>query len=159
MGPVGFQNSATGPDLGLYAARSYSLMRPVLVENSVGGLTLDFTATMIWVRVRETGLPAAGDRGVVARAAGAVFLVQGRGDTRASARGRGVAPGDSQAASVLDRTGGAGRARPGPAERSARTADRDPGHAAALAPPHGRGEMAPAQATGDARQSRTSSRR
>ena len=27
--PVGFQNSATGPDLGSYAARSYSLMRPV----------------------------------------------------------------------------------------------------------------------------------
>jgi hypothetical protein len=26
--PVGFQNSATGPDLGLYAARSYSLIRP-----------------------------------------------------------------------------------------------------------------------------------
>ena len=26
--PVGFQNSATGADLGLYAARSYSLMRP-----------------------------------------------------------------------------------------------------------------------------------
>ena len=25
---VGFQNSATGPDLGFYAARSYSLMRP-----------------------------------------------------------------------------------------------------------------------------------
>ncbi len=26
--PVGFQNSATGPGLGFYAARSYSLMRP-----------------------------------------------------------------------------------------------------------------------------------
>jgi hypothetical protein len=26
--PVGFQNSATGPDMGFYAARSYSLMRP-----------------------------------------------------------------------------------------------------------------------------------
>jgi hypothetical protein len=26
--PVGFQNSAGGPDLGFYAARSYSLMRP-----------------------------------------------------------------------------------------------------------------------------------
>jgi len=25
---VGFQNSAIGPDLGFYAARSYSLMRP-----------------------------------------------------------------------------------------------------------------------------------
>jgi integrase len=28
FGPVGFQNSATGLDLGFYAARSYSLMRP-----------------------------------------------------------------------------------------------------------------------------------
>ena len=27
-GPVGFRNSAIGPDLGIYAARSYSLMRP-----------------------------------------------------------------------------------------------------------------------------------
>jgi len=26
--PVGFQNSAIGPELGFYAARSYSLMRP-----------------------------------------------------------------------------------------------------------------------------------
>jgi hypothetical protein len=26
--PVGFQNSGIGPDLGFYAARSYSLMRP-----------------------------------------------------------------------------------------------------------------------------------
>ena len=26
--PVGFRNSATRPDLGFYAARSYSLMRP-----------------------------------------------------------------------------------------------------------------------------------
>ena len=26
---VGFQNSATSPDLGFYAARSYSLMRPL----------------------------------------------------------------------------------------------------------------------------------
>src|SRR5689334_17153363 len=94
---------------------------PVLVENSVDGLTWDFTAAMICVRVRETGLPAAGDRGVVARAADAVLLVQGRGDTRASARGRGAAPGDCQAASVLDRTGGAGRARPGSAEGAART--------------------------------------
>ena len=28
FGPVGFHNSATGVDLGFYAARSYSLMRP-----------------------------------------------------------------------------------------------------------------------------------
>jgi hypothetical protein len=28
QGRVGFQNSATVPDLGFYAARSYSLMRP-----------------------------------------------------------------------------------------------------------------------------------
>jgi transposase len=28
LNPVGFRNSAIGPDLGIYAARSYSLMRP-----------------------------------------------------------------------------------------------------------------------------------
>ena len=28
QGPAGFQNSATGAELGFYAARSYSLMRP-----------------------------------------------------------------------------------------------------------------------------------
>ena len=32
--PVGFQNSATGLDLGFYAARWYSFRRPVLVENA-----------------------------------------------------------------------------------------------------------------------------
>jgi len=39
------------------------------------------------------------------------------------------------------------RARPGPAEGAAVMPARDPWHAAALAPPPGRGEMAPAQAT------------
>jgi hypothetical protein len=32
--PVRFQNSAIGPDLGFYAARSDWLIRPVLVENA-----------------------------------------------------------------------------------------------------------------------------
>ena len=120
---------------------------PVLVENSATGLTGDFYAAMISVRVCDAGLPAAGDRGVLARVAGAILLVQGRGDPCAPARGRGAAPGDSEAPPVLERPGGACRARPGSAEGTARTADRDPGHAAALASPHGRGEVASAQIT------------
>ena len=67
---------------------------PVLVGNSVTGLTWDFDAAMIGARVREDGLPAAGDRGVLARVAGALVPVQGRGDTRAPARGRDTASGD-----------------------------------------------------------------
>jgi hypothetical protein len=38
--PVGFQNSAIGPDLGFYAARSYSLMRPPRTVRR-------------WIRLRE----------------------------------------------------------------------------------------------------------
>ena len=67
----------------------------MLVENLAAGLAWDFEVAMISARVREAGLPAAGDRGFLARVAGAVLLVQGRGDTRALARGRGAAPGDS----------------------------------------------------------------
>jgi hypothetical protein len=58
---------------------------PVLVENLAAGLTWDFDVTMISVRVRDAGLSAAGDRGFLACVAGAVFRVQGRGDTRAPA--------------------------------------------------------------------------
>jgi len=99
----------------------------VLVENSAAGLTWDFETAMISARVREAGLPAAGDRGVVVRAAGAVVLVQGRGVTGAAARGRGAAPGGSGAALVLGRAGRACRARPGPAEGTAVMPDRGPG--------------------------------
>jgi len=74
----------------------------VLVGNSVTGLTWDFDAAMIGGRVREDGLPAAGDRGVVARVAGEVLLVQGRRNTRAPARGRGTAADGSPALPVLD---------------------------------------------------------
>lgn len=73
----------------------FAQLRPmgrVLVENLAAGLTWDFDAAMISACVRQAGLPADGDRGYLARVAGAVLLVQGRGDTRASARGRGVAP-------------------------------------------------------------------
>jgi hypothetical protein len=48
---------------------------PVLVENSVAGLTWNFDVAMIGARVREAGLPAAGDGGVVACVAGAVLLI------------------------------------------------------------------------------------
>src|SRR5690348_14834540 len=70
---------------------------PVLVENSATSLTGDFGAAMISARVGDAGLPAAGDRGVLARGAGAIRLVQGRGDTCAPARGRGAAPDGSEA--------------------------------------------------------------
>jgi alanine dehydrogenase len=74
----------------------------VLVENSAAGLTWNFDAAMIGACVREAGLPAAGDRGVVACVAGALLLNQGGGDTHAAARGRGAAPGESQVAPVLE---------------------------------------------------------
>ena len=48
-------------------------------------LTRGFRAAMIIGRVRDAGLPAAGDRGVLARVADAVLRVQGRGDTCAPA--------------------------------------------------------------------------
>ncbi len=75
---------------------------PVLVENWATGLTWDFDTAMIGARVRRAGLQAAGDRGVVACAAGAVLRVQGRGDTRTPARGHGTAPGDPEAALGLE---------------------------------------------------------
>src|SRR5690348_8570530 len=125
-----------------------ALRERVLVEKWAAGLTWDFDTAMISARVCRAGLPAAGDRGVLARAAGAVVRVQRRGDTGTTARGRGAAPGQSQATFVLDRAGRACRARPGLAEGAAGLPDRDPGHAAALAPPHDRGEVEPAQATG-----------
>ncbi|HLX48625.1 MAG TPA: hypothetical protein VKS82_09860, partial [Streptosporangiaceae bacterium] len=45
----------------------------MLVENSAIGLTRDFHAAMIIARVRDAGLPAAGDRGFLARVANAVL--------------------------------------------------------------------------------------
>src|SRR5450631_3581323 len=57
----------------------------------------------------------------------AVVRVQGREDTRAAARGRDAAPGQSQATFVLDRAGRACRARPDLAEGAADVPDRDPG--------------------------------
>src|SRR5437867_4330704 len=79
-----------------------ALAAPVLVDNCATGLTWDFDAAMIGARVRRAGLPAAGDRGVVACATGAVLRVQGRGDTRTPSRGHSIAPGDSEAALVLE---------------------------------------------------------
>jgi hypothetical protein len=66
------------------------------------GLTWDFDTAIISARVCRAGLPATGDRGVVACVAVAIIFVEGHGDTRAAARGRGAAPGDSQATLVLE---------------------------------------------------------
>jgi hypothetical protein len=82
------QNSRVSADLAFRARQAtlrYSLIRPVLVENLAAGLTWDFDVAMISARVRDAGLPAAGDRSFLARVAGTVLLVQGRGDTRAPA--------------------------------------------------------------------------
>ena len=67
-GPPGIQVRSAGR-----AAKRVG--KPVLVENSAAGLTWNFDAAMIGARVREAGLPAAGDRGVVACVAGAVLLI------------------------------------------------------------------------------------
>jgi hypothetical protein len=54
--PVGFQNSTTGPDLGSYAARSYSLMRPVGFKYSATGADLRLGVTFpVAMRPVRTG--------------------------------------------------------------------------------------------------------
>src|SRR5690348_17222645 len=100
---------------------------------------------MIGTRVCRAGLPAAGGRTVLARAAGPVLISQGRGDTRAAARGGRAAPDQPQTAHVLDRSGHARRAGQDHAQGAAWLPDRDARHAAALAPAAGGGEVAPAQ--------------
>jgi hypothetical protein len=65
---------------------------------------------MISTHVCRAGVPAAGDRAVLARAAGPVVVGQGRGDTRAAARSGRATPHDPEAAYVLGRPGRARRA-------------------------------------------------
>jgi len=120
----------------------------VVVEYSAAGLTWGYDTGMIGTCVCRAGLPATGDRAVLARAGGPVRVVQGRGDTRAAARGGRATPGEPQAAHVLDRPGRARRAHEDHAERAAHPADRNSRHAAALAPAPGGGEVVPAQAAG-----------
>src|SRR5260221_9191947 len=66
------------------------------------GLTLDYSADTISARVRRARLSTPGDSDLLARAAGAVLGVQGRGDPRAAARGRRAAPGEPEAAAVVE---------------------------------------------------------
>src|ERR1039457_4716440 len=62
-------------------------LKPVVVEYWAAGLTWAYGIGMISTRVCRAGLPAAGDRAVLARAAGPVLVGQGCGDTCAAARG------------------------------------------------------------------------
>src|SRR5690349_23297513 len=78
---------------------------PVVVEYWAVGLTWAYGVGMIGTRVCRAGLPAADDHAVLARAAGPVLVGQGRGDTRAAARGGRAAPDQPQTAHVLDRPG------------------------------------------------------
>ena len=145
-------NAVTGPGRTValcdVTGRRAPVFLPVVVEYWAAGLTCGYGIDMIGTHVCHAGLPAAGDRTVLARVAGPVIVGQGRGDTRAAARGRRAAPGESQAAHVLDRPCRARRAHQDHAESAARLADRDSRHAAALAPAPGGGEVAPAQAAG-----------
>ena len=65
----------SGPARRAGQSHSVRLALAVLIENSAIGLTRDFHAAMTIARVRDAGLPAAGDRGALACAAGAVLLV------------------------------------------------------------------------------------
>jgi hypothetical protein len=61
--------------------------QPVVLEYRAIGLTWGYGTDMIGTHVCRDGLPAAGDRAVLACVAGPVLISQRRGDTRASARG------------------------------------------------------------------------
>jgi len=129
--------SMTSPSAGLYWSNTRLL-----------SLTWGYGAGMIGSHVCCADLPAARNRAVLAGAAGPVLVGQGRGATRAAARGGGAAPGEPQTASVLGRPGRARRARAVYAQWAAGPADRDSRHAAALAPPAGGGEVASAPFAG-----------
>src|SRR5690348_16343826 len=67
---------------------------PVLVEYWAAGLTWGYGTDMIGTHVSRAGVPAAGAGAVLARVAGPVVVGQGRGDTRAAARGGRAEPGE-----------------------------------------------------------------
>jgi len=67
-------NFAASSDAGFQAAGT-RIVRTACTDRERGtGLTWDFDTAMIGARVCRAGLPAAGDRGVVARVAGAVLF-------------------------------------------------------------------------------------
>jgi len=72
--------------------RAAAWAAPVVVECWAASLTWGYGVGMIGIHVCRAGVPAAGDRAVLARAAGPVLVGQGRGDTRAAARGGRAAP-------------------------------------------------------------------
>src|ERR1700751_920960 len=109
-------------EIGREVAISYTISRDV-------ALTWAYGVGMIGTHMCRAGLPAAGDRAVLARAAGPVLVGQGRGDTRAAARGGRAAPGESQAAHVLGRPGCPRGAGEDHAESAAGLSDRGSRHA------------------------------
>jgi hypothetical protein len=139
--------STSSAPSGTCSASSVTASRtPVVIEYSAAGLTWAYGADMIGTHVCLPGLPAAGDRAVLARAAAPVLIVQGRGNTRAAPRGGRAAPDEPQTADVLDRPSSPRRAGQGHAQMPAGPADRNARHALALAPPLGGCQVAPAQA-------------
>jgi hypothetical protein len=101
---------------------------------------------MIGIRVRCASLPATGDRAVLARAAGPVLVVQGRGAPRAAARGSRTTSHPPPTAHVLDRPGRPRRADQIMPKSAACLADRDSWHAAVLASAPCGGQVAAAKA-------------
>src|SRR5450755_928528 len=68
-GPVGFQNSATGADLGFYAARSYSLMRPPRTGRRwirSGHCRVPYRGGVLALRVWRLRVAGSGSRGALA---------------------------------------------------------------------------------------------
>jgi len=82
----------------------------VVIEYSAASLTWAYGADMIGTHVCLPGLPAAGDRAVLARAAAPVLISQEHGDPRAAPRSGRAAPGKPPTADVLDRPGHTRRA-------------------------------------------------
>src|SRR5689334_22100495 len=103
---------------------------------------------MMGGRAGSPDLSLPGHVAVVACAVGSVVGVEERRDPGLASRGGGAAPRQPKAEDGLGGSGGARRAGPDPAQGAAGAPDRQPGYAAALAPPHGHEEMDPAQGPG-----------
>lgn len=73
----------------------------VLVGNSAIGLTCAFGADTISTRVRLAGLPPAYHGAGLANFAGLFLGVEGRGDTRFTPGGRGLAPSEPETQDYL----------------------------------------------------------